>query len=335
MNKKIASEFAIGVLIVLALIFAAIFWFQGNQVVEAPAQPIIQVPQKEEPKQVDETASWQTYKDMQKGFEFKYPVACKINNENPVGAINLSVDVKSTTDDCNFGVAYYDNLNSVPSDVNSSRKSFYDLTQDPSLSAVERTSFQNNNAFVATFENKSISLKEKRLYVSYEGRVYELSFVFSYDGKIFDTNKAEKILSTFQFTNGNVQTSQQQSKPNDDPRIEELRKAVFTAVENELNARYQVSKDPGYKTWSKKINMSVPSEYSQEVAKGKWWTSNDWDWIAWLQENGTWKVLVSFDGFDCKALESVPTKFDDYFKDVIYPVMGDGKNSKNKYCYQW
>lgn len=188
MNKKIASEIAIGILIFLAIIFAVIFWLQGNQIVEAPSQPALPV------MQID------------------------------------SAD-------------------------------------------------QSNNL-------------------------------------VDPIDPVKQVAPAVHDESG--------SKPNDDPRIAALETAVFAAVNEKTKG-----------VWDKKVDMSVPSEYSQEVAKGKWWAKDAWDWIAWLQSDGTWKVLISFDGFDCKALESVPAKFDDYLKNVIYPAGSDGKNSKNKYCYNW
>jgi hypothetical protein len=104
-----------------------------------------------------------------------------------------------------------------------------------------------------------------------------------------------------------------------------LQDTVFSAVDSALKAKYQSTKDPGYAVWDKKVDVTT-IDVSQKAAKGKWWAKDAWDWIAWQQDDGSWKVLVSFDGFNCKELNSVPSQYAAFFKDVTYPT---GK----KYCY--
>ena len=119
-------------------------------------------------------------------------------------------------------------------------------------------------------------------------------------------------------------------KPVFDKKV--LQDTVFSAVDSALKARYQSTKDPGYAHWDKKVDITAV-DASLGAAKGKWWQKDAWDWIAWLQDDGSWKVLVSFDGFNCKELENVPKKYDNFFQEIIYPVGSDGIFSKTKYCY--
>jgi len=117
----------------------------------------------------------------------------------------------------------------------------------------------------------------------------------------------------------------------------ELQNTVFSAVNNEMKVRYEKRKDPGYLKWGNKVDITSV-ESSLKAAKGKWYdTSNgDWGWIAFQQDDGNWKILLSFDGFNCKELESVPSQYNDFFREMIYPIYSSDKgivNSKNKYCY--
>ncbi len=69
--------------------------------------------------------------------------------------------------------------------------------------------------------------------------------------------------------------------------------------------------------WDKKIEIGAVDE-SQKAVKGYWWAKDKWDWIAWQKDDGKWTVLVSLDGFNCKELNSVPSQYNDFFKDVTY-----------------
>lgn len=105
-----------------------------------------------------------------------------------------------------------------------------------------------------------------------------------------------------------------------------LRDAVFSAVEKFLKAKYEKTKDPGYAAWDEKIDIKK-IDPSQKAAIGKWWAKDAWDWIAWQQGDGKWKVLVSLDGFDCQELREIPTQYNTFFRDIIYGTDGE------KYCY--
>ena len=96
------------------------------------------------------------------------------------------------------------------------------------------------------------------------------------------------------------------------------KKALETAAYDAVSTRTKG-------VWDKKVEIGTIHE-SQKAAKGFWWAKDKWDWIAWQEDDGKWTVLVSPDGFDCKELDTVPSQYIDFFKDVIYQA---GK----KYCY--
>lgn len=79
-NKKIASELAVGVIIIVALVIGVIFYCQTKSTVISSQQTEYnQAKVKKNIKPtannavVDETADWQTYTNTKYGFEFKYP----------------------------------------------------------------------------------------------------------------------------------------------------------------------------------------------------------------------------------------------------------------------
>lgn len=96
---------------------------------------------------------------------------------------------------------------------------------------------------------------------------------------------------------------------------QELQSMVFAAVD---------AKTAG--EWDKKIEIAEIDQ-SKSAVKGKWISTDYWDWLAWHEDGGQWKVLVSLDGFDCQELETVPSDYNDFFQNVIYAPSGD------KYCY--
>lgn len=102
-NKKIASEIAIGIILLMAIIIGAIFWLQGQktqtpavpqQAVLAPqtqpvqhstvqpSEPVLQQP-------ADETADWQTYSNAKLEFSIKYPADWVYVGQNDIpGFVN-------------------------------------------------------------------------------------------------------------------------------------------------------------------------------------------------------------------------------------------------------
>ncbi len=78
--------------------------------------------------------------------------------------------------------------------------------------------------------------------------------------------------------------------------------------------------------WDKKIDIRRV-DISQNAVEGGWWAKDRWHWIAWRQSGGSWNVLVSLDGFDCKELEGLPAQYESFFHELLYMPSGE------KYCY--
>lgn len=94
MNKKIATEVALGVIIIIAIIVGAAIWLSDNQKAQAPVQTD-KITQPSAPKTVttDEVAGWQTYRNEKYGFEMKYPLSWifSVNGENSPEFMDIHV----------------------------------------------------------------------------------------------------------------------------------------------------------------------------------------------------------------------------------------------------
>lgn len=88
MNKKIASEIAIGVIVLIAIIVGVLLWIQNKKEIPIITQtevtkPIVSVSQPTtQTEAVDETANWQTYTNTKYGFEFKHPKGWSVKEDN-------------------------------------------------------------------------------------------------------------------------------------------------------------------------------------------------------------------------------------------------------------
>lgn len=96
---------------------------------------------------------------------------------------------------------------------------------------------------------------------------------------------------------------------------QELESIAFEAVDQKTKGQ-----------WDRKIEIRRVDE-SQNAVAGGWWAKDLWDWIAWRQTGGTWNVLVSLDGFDCKELDGIPSTYQAFFNNVTTAPSGE------KYCY--
>jgi len=95
-----------------------------------------------------------------------------------------------------------------------------------------------------------------------------------------------------------------------------LESAVFSAVDVATK-----------NIWDKKIEVSAVDP-SQKAAKGAWWAKDQWSWIAWQKEDGSWNVEVDRDGFDCSGLKNIPVAYEKFFHDAI-------RFNGALYCYDW
>lgn len=101
MNKKITTEVAVGIIVIVALIIGAVVWFGSksvNNITQTPSQTVAQqktsVPVANENNQASD---WQTYRNDKYGFEFQYPKDWKTE----IVADNIAEDCNSGTTACN------------------------------------------------------------------------------------------------------------------------------------------------------------------------------------------------------------------------------------------
>lgn len=148
----------------------------------------------------NETRNWKTYTDTEQGFEFKYPESCTTSSDGLLEGVQLSEDVHTADEKCNFSIMYYDNLNAISIGVNLPRKNISDFAKDPNLSQTRKIDFLGNEALSGIFENKGVEVKRQDLYVHHNDHLYHLSYMLVSGERIFNTQVPEKILSTFKFT---------------------------------------------------------------------------------------------------------------------------------------
>lgn len=77
----------------------------------------------------------------------------------------------------------------------------------------------------------------------------------------------------------------------------------------------------GEQNWDKKVTVTKYS-LRRDAYEGKWYRKEAWDWLAFKTENGTWKVLISRDGFDCAELKTIPENHIDFFKNITVDQEG-------------
>ncbi len=104
MNKEVANEIAVGVIVLIVVIVGGVFWMQSEKQVANNVQPVIQVPvvqkevqpqqQTQQVKPVDEAVNWQAYENEKFGFKFKYPNNLETEQNMNVDYFSLSIGNK-------------------------------------------------------------------------------------------------------------------------------------------------------------------------------------------------------------------------------------------------
>lgn len=78
--------------------------------------------------------------------------------------------------------------------------------------------------------------------------------------------------------------------------------------------------------WDQYVEIDQINE-EESAAKGYWSAWDKWKWIAYLDENESWTVLISMDGFKCDQVDDIPAKYNVFFRDALY------LDKSTKYCY--
>ncbi|MFA6973139.1 MAG: PsbP-related protein [Parcubacteria group bacterium] len=185
MNKKIATEFAFGIIIIIAIIVGGAVWLSGNQKAEAPTSNVKTTQPAPQPAATDETADWQTYRNEKYGFEFQYPRGWNVK-EIQDGVIALSKDnlPKNTI-----------NINITN---NTEGKSLGEITQE----RIANLQIQKNSTDVFLGGLPAKRVKDNGI-VTYNG-VYSINKEHIYYLYISEESQLNatfnQILSTFKFT---------------------------------------------------------------------------------------------------------------------------------------
>lgn len=97
--------------------------------------------------------------------------------------------------------------------------------------------------------------------------------------------------------------------------VEDLKKMAFSVIDSK-----------NQDGWDEKVQISEINE-TQTAVKGYWWKWDKWSWIGYLDNDGTWKILVNMDGFDCDEVDKIPSNYNVFFRDEIY------FDKVTRYCY--
>jgi len=205
MNKKIESEIAIGILVIVAILVGGAFWMRAEKA-QAPAaqpvavqqptppaltQPAVQQPTTQ-PTQTDDTANWQTYTNTKYGYSLMAPKNFSIGvtdatsgNETPA---QIAVD-----NDVPIAGDYMGDSVIINTDIGAHN------IDDGKCAA-------GNFIKTVIADGQSVEIcKGDNLHADFYSRILKTGM---YAGIIGDKGKAqqtqeifEKIISTFKFTN--------------------------------------------------------------------------------------------------------------------------------------
>lgn len=196
-NKKIASELAVGIVLLLAIAIGVIFWLQDKEsqvpVATQPVQQQVPAPAAQQPiEPVDETAGWQTYRNEKYGFEFKYPKDWVFSD-----AADGQTVFHSGNGTLLLSLNLFDGQKLT---LNEREKLNKNITGEEIKT--ERINFKDVSALKTEFSGGPQSPGGDEIYFIKDNKTYILSFTVTggFQNIPRDLGDEDKILSTFKFT---------------------------------------------------------------------------------------------------------------------------------------
>ncbi|MFC1560144.1 hypothetical protein ACFL4F_03465 [Candidatus Margulisiibacteriota bacterium] len=113
------------------------------------------------------------------------------------------------------------------------------------------------------------------------------------------------LISSTSYSMGNNPSGKEPSRSNN---IEELNNSIIVAVEKALDEKYVRPKEV----------LVIDIHSSQKAAYG--YSHGDLimggpcklDWVGYKQDGGSWKILLSFDGYKREEIDRIPSKYKDF-----------------------
>jgi len=205
-NKKIPSELAIGIILILAIIIGGAVWL-GGRGIKQPNQVLNQEAKKEVPDNNEEIEEWQTYRNEKYGFEIKLP-----NNYN-FEFIDRDIDAKKAEEgDLIFQVwsnKYVIDISKTK--FNTIDEWFSNSMKENSIFRTDNTSSENID--ISGIKGKKIvnfGMRDTVFVIIKNGYLYNIIYNGFASEEDIKNNKAlieeeraifNKILSTFKFIN--------------------------------------------------------------------------------------------------------------------------------------
>ena len=216
--------------------------------------------------------------------------------------------------------SYYQKYNMLPNSLSdlSGDLSNYSYQNTTGINVVYDKTGDYAYQLCADFRNSNLQDPASEGDINFNAEGGSSSWAHDKGNKCFSETISQGMRSVVNYNNGNAsqvamqptimptQPTVQAASPNDNSQ---LLKAVTDAV--------NVYTATQHGTWENKVSITA-FDSTKTAAKGKWWAADAWDWVAWQQSDGTWKVFAFGDGFKCGTDSIIPAKYNDFFHDVFY-----------------
>ena len=116
---------------------------------------------------------------------------------------------------------------------------------------------------------------------------------------------------------------------------ENLKKLASREIDKALHFHFHFTADTDKPYQYKPSDLDyetqiIKSSPDHNAVIGKYRTSDSWFWLGWKEDNGSWKILVDLDGYDCKDLDTIPQKYSDFFYEQVHPY-----SPLDRKCFDW